>query len=447
MGVIGAEKTQYLKQNMKFQKWTVGLATAGLVGLVPSLVAQTPGGVPQLVPIETALSATTISGYVDTSAIWNPGTGNAHPAPFAFNAGKQDGFNLDSMDVKISRSGDDTKWSAGYVAELNYGPDAAMDGGAYPIRQAFVQLKVPFFNGIDFQLGRWDKTIGFEANDSYMNPNFTRSYSYTFEPTEHTGLLGAYTYKALTFQLGVADTVTPNGLNSRTDGYGTTVVESKKALLASVTLTAPDSWGGWKGSTLEAGWDLGQGYTDYGAGSGPMYSSTAPHNRSEIYVGAKFITPIKDLTFGLCWDAIQHNDIVMYYQGQPFGPGDTFPGAVDASYFQSIAGYISYKPLDRLKLSGRVEYASGMGLGVASDSQNGFGVDSAGNLIPNPLHRVLDLTATVEYSIWENVTSRVEVRWDRTLDGTDAFGGDTLYDSLPNSKNSILIGANVIYKF
>ena len=26
-------------------------------------------------PLLTALSATTISGYVDTSAIWNPGTG------------------------------------------------------------------------------------------------------------------------------------------------------------------------------------------------------------------------------------------------------------------------------------------------------------------------------------------------------------------------------------
>ncbi len=433
---------------MKFQKWTVGLAAAGLVSLTPSLIAQVSSGTPQLVPIQTALSATTISGYVDTSAIWNPGTGNAHPAPFAFNAGKQDGFNLDSLDLKISRTGDDTKWSAGYVAELNFGPDASgMDGGAYPIRHAFIQLKVPLFNGIDFQLGRWDKTIGFESNDSYMNPNFTHSYGYTFEPTEHTGLLGAYTYEALTVQLGVADTVATSGLNSRTDGEGTTAVESKKALLMSATLTAPDSWGGWKGTTLEAGWDLGQGFTGVGAGGGPAYSAAPPHNRSEIYVGAKFITPIKDLTFGFCWDAIQHNDIVTYFHPQPYTPADTFPGAVDASYFQSIAGYISYKPTERLKLSGRAEYASGMGLGVEADAQNGFGVNSAGTLVPSPLHRVLDLTATVEYSIWENVTSRVEVRWDRTLDGTDAFGGNTVYNSMPDRKNDILIGANVIYKF
>ena len=62
----------------------------------------------------TALSATTISGYVDTSAVWNPGTGNANPAPYAFNAGKQDGFNLDAVDVKIAKPQDETGWSAGY---------------------------------------------------------------------------------------------------------------------------------------------------------------------------------------------------------------------------------------------------------------------------------------------------------------------------------------------
>ena len=40
----------------------------------------------------TALSATTISGYVDTSAVWNPGTGNANPAPYSFNAGNRTDF-------------------------------------------------------------------------------------------------------------------------------------------------------------------------------------------------------------------------------------------------------------------------------------------------------------------------------------------------------------------
>src|SRR5690242_19712895 len=55
-------------------------------------------------PLLTALSATTISGYVDTSAIWNPGTGNANPAPFAFNVpSKRDGFNVDTVALNIEK--------------------------------------------------------------------------------------------------------------------------------------------------------------------------------------------------------------------------------------------------------------------------------------------------------------------------------------------------------
>ena len=184
---------------MKIEKWTLGLAAIGLVTLSPAVVAQTTNApAPQIIPLQTALTATTISGYVDTSAVWNPGTGNANPAPYAFNAGKQDGFNVDSVDVKIARAEDESQWAAGYVAELSYGPDAVgIDGGAYPIRQAYVELKTPIGNGVDWQLGRWDNLLGYESSDSYKNPNWTRSYGYSFEPTEHTGLLGSYKVQRL----------------------------------------------------------------------------------------------------------------------------------------------------------------------------------------------------------------------------------------------------------
>src|SRR5580693_8187991 len=109
-------------RNIKIERWTLGLAAIGLVTLSPALLAQTTNATlaaPLLVPVQTALSATTISGYVHTSAVWSPGTGNANPAPYAFNAGKQDGFNLDAVDVKIAKAEDETPWSAGYVAELS----------------------------------------------------------------------------------------------------------------------------------------------------------------------------------------------------------------------------------------------------------------------------------------------------------------------------------------
>jgi len=96
-------------------KWTIGLAAVGLVSLAPAALAQT--ATQQGTPLLTSLSATTISGYVDTSAVWNPGTGNANTAPYAFNSqSKQNGFNLDAVDINLSKAIEEGKWSAGYVA-------------------------------------------------------------------------------------------------------------------------------------------------------------------------------------------------------------------------------------------------------------------------------------------------------------------------------------------
>jgi hypothetical protein len=71
---------------------------------------------------------------------------------------------------------------------------------------------MPIGNGLDFQLGRWDNLLGYESSDSYKNPNYTRSYAYSFEPTEHTGLLASYKFcDAVNLQAGVADTVNTIG--------------------------------------------------------------------------------------------------------------------------------------------------------------------------------------------------------------------------------------------
>jgi hypothetical protein len=407
---------------MKIEKWTLGLAAVGLVSLSPALLAQ---NAPQLVPVQTALSATTISGYVDTSAVWNPGTGNANPAPYALNPGKQDGFNLDAVDLRIEKALDDAQWSAGYVAEISLGPDAvAIDGGAYPIRQAYVSLRTPVGNGIDWELGRWDSLLGYESSDSYKNPNWTHTYGKTFEPTENTGLLGSYKFcDAVSLQLGVADTVATGPVNARTDGGTSPVIESKKAILSLLTLTAPESWGSFKGSRLDLGADFGQGYTSTGLGG----AAIQPHDRTELYAGVTIYTPVKDLTFGASWDSIEHNDV----------------GGVDADYFQAFAGYASYKFTDKLTLNGRLEYADGLALGAITGT-------TAGSTPTPGFDKVLDATGTLQYDLWENVISRLEVRWDHAADGSDPFGASNPAPTLNaggTKKNDITVAANVIYKF
>ncbi len=55
---------------MKFNKWTVGLAAVGVVSLASAARADEK----QMTLVQTALSSTTLSGYVDTAATWSPGT-------------------------------------------------------------------------------------------------------------------------------------------------------------------------------------------------------------------------------------------------------------------------------------------------------------------------------------------------------------------------------------
>jgi hypothetical protein len=106
---------------MKLNRWTAALAAAGIV-TVPSLLhAQTN-------TVLTALSSTTLSGYVDTSAQWNPGTGNANPPPYAFGTGKADGFNLNVVQLSLDKPLDESQWAAGYHVDLWLGPNAKFLG-------------------------------------------------------------------------------------------------------------------------------------------------------------------------------------------------------------------------------------------------------------------------------------------------------------------------------
>ena len=73
---------------MKFNKWTMGLAAVGVVSLASAARADE-----KMSQVQTALSNTTLSGYVDTSAQWNLGSQNGGSTPgYAFGPGKADGL-------------------------------------------------------------------------------------------------------------------------------------------------------------------------------------------------------------------------------------------------------------------------------------------------------------------------------------------------------------------
>src|SRR5438876_3470125 len=146
---------------MKCNPWTIALVGAGLISLPIAIQAEEKPS-----DVLTALSATTLSGYVNTSAIWEPGTakpgvagipGRAFDGP----ASKQDGFNLDVVSVTLSKPVSEGDWGAGYTFQMWAGPDAvgfntsfpngAGTGGDFGMKQAFVDLKAPIGNGLDIK--------------------------------------------------------------------------------------------------------------------------------------------------------------------------------------------------------------------------------------------------------------------------------------------------------
>src|SRR5436309_12684197 len=146
---------------MKFNKWTLGLAAGGVVSLGSAVQAEEAQH--QMSQVLTAVASTTLSGYVDTSAIWKFGTGNANlPGRQYDGPSKQDGFNLNVVGIRLEKPLSEEQWASGYKADLWFGPDAGTyraligNGGGDPnfaIKQAYLALRVPLGNGIDWKAG------------------------------------------------------------------------------------------------------------------------------------------------------------------------------------------------------------------------------------------------------------------------------------------------------
>ncbi len=402
---------------MKCHRWTVALIGAGLVSLPAALRAEE-----QVNSVLTSLSSTTLSGYVDTSAQWNLGTGNNNVPDYSFGgSSKADGFNLNVVKLSLAKPVDDKDvWGAGYRVDLLFGPDANALGtqslwdngssaspGDFGIEQAYVDLHAPVGNGLDVKVGVFDTILGYEVFESVNNPNFTRSYGYTMEPTTHTGVLASYQFSdAFSASAGVADTHSPqiNGRvfpdNSRNEYY--------KTYMGSLTFTAPQSWGFLAGSTLSGGVVNGFNSGAIGTGGGDQIN---------WYVGTTLNTPLKKLKVGVAYDyaGVSKNQIVP-------------AGSVKATHYANdVALYGMYQITDKLSFDARGEYAS-------SDTPKTF-----------LAKEVFAATATLQYDLWKNVISRLEFRWDHAADGSSPYGGTD--GGAGTKKNSFILLANLAYQF
>jgi hypothetical protein len=396
------------EEQMKFNKWTLGLAAVGAVSLASAVRADDA----KIIPLQTALANTTISGYVDTAVQYNPGnvgpaTGYSQAVPAGTLASQVDAFSLNDLDIAIDHPLDSTPWAAGYHIDLNYGSEAVglsadsfssysgnTDGNFSAIRQAYVALSTPVGNGIQWKLGIQDDIIGYEGNTDSSNPNYTRSIGYSIEPTTLLGLVGTYQINSIiSVQGGIAENYT----TSPAAGSVAPEEVSSKAFVGAVSLTAPDSWGWIKGATA----NLGVVLSPYKDGS------------DNYYAGITIPTPLSALKLGSSFDL----------RSVANGDGHANPQN-DSGWVLGVYG--NYQATDKLAFNLRGEYYDLTGaVNPYADTANGKGEE---------------LTATIQYNLWANVTSRAEFRWDHS-DAGDAFVYDT------PAVNSYILALNVIYTF
>ncbi len=422
---------------MKFNKWTVGLAAVGVVSLASAARADE-----KMNAVQTALSNTTLSGYVDTAATWRLGTDSGPHSVFPnlpqYAFAKNDGFSLNAVDIALDKPEDESPWAAGYHAELMIGPDsiplgnAAIGGisiggigggaGLTSLRQAYVTLRTPVGNGIDWKVGVFDTIIGYESTSDPLDPNYTRSYGYSIEPTTHTGILATYKVNdMLTVSAGIANTWNADtivaaagapkfGLNN------TAQYESQKTYMGSIAFTAPDSAGFMKGATLTVGVVNGVDSQRYSPGS-----------MTSFYTGLTVPTPVSALKVGAAFDFFDlHNG------GVAGNPSD------DSTWV--IGLYSSFQATDKLSFNMRAEYLSSNGSGLYDIAGVGPGT--------SPDNVAEEFTATAQYNLWANVISRVEFRWDHA-EHQNFFGyssGATTAGAA-NRNNDFLLALNLIYQF
>jgi hypothetical protein len=398
---------------MKYNAWTLALLGAGVVSLPAVANAEEHTNY-----VLSALSATTISGYVDTSMQWNPGTGNQNLPTYtpngAANGTKADGFNLNVVSLTISKPPGEGEWAAGYNATLLFGPDAVgynnsfgTTPGDFSLMDTYVELRAPVGNGLDFKLGTFTEVLGYEVYQTGNNPNYTRSYGYEIEPTQLTGLLVAYQFSpAVSANAGIANTWSA-GVNNRAFTAPGNKAESFKTYLGSVTLTAPDSMGFLSGSTLSGG--IVNGYNALVANGGVVETS--------FYAGGTIKTPVKSLSLGLAFDYAC------------LGPNQASGALNNSGYQYAGALYVLWQATEKLSFNTRADYFSQSSY-LASAGVAGLPGSS------------FALTESVQYDLWKNVVTRAEFRWDHAMDGSDPWG------TTPSSlDNAFMLSLNVIYKF
>ena len=276
--------------------------------------------------------------------------------------------------------------------------------------EAYVNLKVPVLNGLEIHVGQFGTFNGYEAYDTFKDPNWSRSYGFFIESSAHTGIAAFYKINDMfAIQGGVGNAAAFNNAANAKQA-----TESRKAYLGMATFTAPESFGFAKGATLSGGFTIGDHQLDSStiASLGHPAGGTR-FSQGNYYVGGTLPLPITGLSLGVAYD---------YTYGQ----------TSKSDYANATALYVMYT-MDKWTFANRADYGTG--------SSGVFDAVATSN----QADRLFSDTVTVGYSLWKNVITRGEFRWDHSCSADKPFGGTVVGD--PSDKNAVSVALNIIYLF
>ncbi len=346
-----------------------GVSTAEKTGL-PTL--QLPSG----------LQSLQISGYADVSYIYNfdkPDAGKTRTNRGRVFDVQSSGFTPQAFELVLEKplSNDSP---IGFRTDLFFGDDAevihatglpTLTSGteAFDLQQAYVTLRAPVGEGLDFKVGKFVTLLGAEVIESPANWNFSRSYMFGFSiPFTHTGALVSYPI------LGEYGSATVGVVN---------------------------------------GWDI-----------------VDENNQFKTMIGSLTLTPIKDVSFSIngingaertndnrndrtvldlvaSWKPIEQLTLMGNYDyGHESGVTHGVLGTTgfDTGNWEGLALYAKYDLTPKWALAGRWE--------IFNDMDNvRTGLTGPGGSTLDNLH-FYEWTFTSQWTLYEHVLARLEYRHD-----------------------------------
>ncbi|MDZ4816928.1 MAG: outer membrane beta-barrel protein [Verrucomicrobiota bacterium] len=357
--------------------------------------------------VETKLPSVKLSGYVDTSYVYNSNGGGTDTGGRP-NVARQ--FDVDSNDFSINAVklalekplSEENEFTAGFRTDIIYGEDAKFLGGNDPanaelaLEQAYVNFRIPVGNGLDIKMGKFVTLLGYEVIESPANLNFSRGLLFTFAiPLTHTGALASYKFNdTWDAQLGIV-----NGWNNEDSVFPAAQRRHfRKAVTGRVNWTAPGGNANIANSFIMS--PTGENTAGFATGSSDVWVYDIWANWSPV--------AFKNLLLGFNADV---------------GQADSAVGANDNLWW-GVAGYAKYQFTPKFSLAARGEYFSD-DTGIRTGFLNS-GTDE-----------LYSLTLTAGFDLWENLLTRVEYRADFS-DGGQRFAGED---------DQHTIGVNLVYSF